>query len=340
MATRQRDQPLPETWVGDVHHPGGGQRDRPPAAADVGHVVGSHGVAALAGRQGGAVGRAQLVALGVGRRTIDHWLRTERLLPVHRGVYAVGHASLTTRGRAVAALLAGGDAAVLSHRSAAADWRVLPEPATPEITLLHGRARSRPGLVVHRSGTLAAGDVRERAGLRVTALERTLLDLAAVEPAASLERAVAEAQVLRLVAPASVRAVAARTPGHHGIAALLAALDGPSAAATRSELERAMLRLVRAAGLPRPDVDRRIAGHTADFSWPEHRLIAETDGWHAHGHRLAFERDRARDAAHLLAGWTVVRFTWRQITEEPLRVAAQLAALLSRADPAGRRSAA
>jgi very-short-patch-repair endonuclease len=255
-------------------------------------------------------------------------------------VYAAGHEALGRRGRAVAATLAGGDDSVLSHRSAGADWEVRPEPPTPEITRTRGRSRSRPDLIVHRSTTLDPRDVVVRAGLRVTAPERTLLDLATVEPPAALARAVAEAQVLRLVTPASLRGVVGRTPGHRGIAALLAALEGPGAAPTRSHLERAMLRLIRAAGLPRPQTNARIAGHTADFAWPEHRLIVETDGWDAHGHRLAFERDRARDTAHTLAGWTVVRFTWRQLTDEPLRVAAQIAALLSRADPAGRRSAA
>jgi very-short-patch-repair endonuclease len=135
--------------------------------------------------------------------------------------------------------------------------------------------------------------------------------------------------VLRLVTPAGLRAAAARMPHRRGVARLLAALDDPAGAPTRSELERLMLRLIRAAGLPRPRVDVAVAGHRADFAWPDHRVIAETDGWSAHGHRAAFERDRARDAAHAVAGWVVVRFTWRQITERPLWVAAQLAALLS-----------
>jgi very-short-patch-repair endonuclease len=188
--------------------------------------------------------------------------------------------------------------------------------------------RVRPGLVVHRSATLAMRrDVVERAGLRVTSPLRTLLDLATVEPAASLERAVAEAQVLGLVDPAAVRAA----PPHRGRARLLAALDGPGGAPDQSRLERDMARLIRAAGLPRPHRGVVIAGHRADFAWTAQRVIAEVDGWSAHGHRLAFERDRARDRAHALAGWTVVRFTAHQIAERPLEVAAQLAALLSRA---------
>jgi very-short-patch-repair endonuclease len=147
--------------------------------------------------------------------------------------------------------------------------------------------------------------------------------------------------VLRLTDPAALRAVAARTPGHHGIAALLAAIGDPAATApTRSELERRMLRLIRDAGLPAALVDGAIEGHRADFAWPAQRVIAEVDGWSAHGHRAAFERDRARDAEHAVAGWTVVRFTARQVRERPLQVAAQLAVLLSRSRPPARRSAA
>jgi very-short-patch-repair endonuclease len=153
---------------------------------------------------------------------------------------------------------------------------------------------------------------------------RTLLDLAAIEPGASLERAVAEAQVLRLVDARAIRGA----PAHPGAKRLLAALDGSDAAPTQSELERTMMRLVRDAGLPQPVTQMLIAGHRADFAWPEQRLIVEVDGWAAHGHRVAFERDRARDLAHTLAGWTVVRFTHRRLTVRPLEAATRLAALL------------
>jgi very-short-patch-repair endonuclease len=202
---------------------------------------------------------------------------------------------------------------------------IVPEAAVPEITLASQR-RTRADLVVHRSTTLAPEDIRHRAGLALTSPLRTLLDLATVEPAASLERAVAEALVLRLVEARAIRDAAA----HPGAKRLRAALDGPDAAPSHSELERMMLRLIRDAGLPQPQTQTLIAGHRADFAWPERRLIVEVDGWAAHGHRLAFERDRARDLAHTLAGWTVVRFTHRQVTTRPLEVASRLAVLLTR----------
>jgi very-short-patch-repair endonuclease len=265
------------------------------------------------------------------RRTISRRVADGGLVPYHRGVFAIAGAHIGPRGRAFAALLAGGEGAVLSHRSAGANWLIIPEPAIAEITV-PGQRRSRDRLVVHRSTTLLPRDVHHRAGLAVTSPLRTLLDLATVEPHASLERAVAEAQVLRLLDADAIRDVR----GHPGAKRLRAALDGSrDSNPTQSELERVMARLIREAGLPLPVIQMRIAGHRADLAWPGHRLIVEVDGWAAHGHRLAFERDRARDLAHTLAGWTVVRFTWRQVGERPLEVATKLAALLG-LDPARR----
>ena len=91
-----------------------------------------------------------------------------------------------------------------------------------------------------------------------------------------------------------------------------------------------MLRLIRDAGLPEPRVNHPVGPYVVDFAWPAHRVVVETDGWAAHGHRVAFERDRARDAALHAAGWTVVRFTWRQVEHEPLLVIGRLGVLLGR----------
>ena len=280
---------------------------------------------ALAEWQGGVIGLEQLLLHGIARRTIARRVETGALVRRHRGVFALGGARLGMRGRGFGALLAGGRGAVLSYRSAGAHDLILPEPTVPEITIACQR-RTRADLIVHRSATLAPEDIRHRAGLALTSPLRTLLDLATIEPTASLERAVAEALVLRLLDARLIREAA----GHPGAKRLRAALDGPDSNPTQSELERMMLRLIRDAALPPPQTQMLIAGHRADFAWPERRLIIEVDGWAAHGHRLAFERDRARDAAHTLAGWTVVRFTYRQVTERPLEVAAKLAALLTR----------
>jgi very-short-patch-repair endonuclease len=213
-------------------------------------------------------------------------------------------------------------------------WRLLPPPATPEVTVAGRRTRRRPDLTVHSVAALDPADVAHRAGLAITAPARTLLDLATVVPPDTLARAIAEAQVLRLVAAKDLRAAIARAPGHRGARACTRMLDDDRAAPTRNTLERTMLALVRSAGLPRPAVNAPVGGFEIDFAWPGHRLLVETDGWSAHGHRRAFEADRARDAELQAGGWTVVRFTWRQLSEQPVLVASRLAQLLARSAPA------
>ena len=242
--------------------------------------------------------------LGLGSYAIDHRIRTGRLHVIHRGVYALGHADLSARGRNVAALLAAGPQAVLSHRSAGALWRITPPPATPEVTIPAKRRRSRPNLTIHRTASLDARDVRLHDGLRLTSPKRTLQDLARVM---DVERATAEAQVLGLIPR-----------------------DTTDTPPTRSELERRMLALLRDAGLPPPRVNTLIGAYEVDFAWPDHRVVAELDGWAAHSTRLAFERDRRRDAELQAAGYAVLRFTWRQVRDTPIRIAGRIAQVLGR----------
>lgn len=273
-----------------------------------------HRIAALAGRQDGVIGRRQLIGLGVRPRTIDEWIAQGRLIPVHRGVYAVGHAALSPRGRSVAALLAVGPDAVLSHRWAAAIWGLGAWPAHPHVSVPGRRLHRRQGLGIHFTRAYADADLRRRDGLPITSPLRTLADIGADE------RAVAEAQVLRLVTRSELEAAGGR---------LARAVEGPGAPPTRSELERTMLRIVRGAGLPRPLTNHRVGPYVVDFLWAAHGVVVETDGWAAHGHRLAFERDRARDARLQVLGYAVLRFTYRQLRDEPLLVAAQLAQVLA-----------
>ena len=94
---------------------------------------------------------------------------------------------------------------------------------------------------------------------------------------------------------------------------------------TRSELKRKLLSAIREAGLPRPLVNHRLGPYKPDFLWPEHRLVVETDGWAGHGHRIAFEDDRKRDAWFQAAGYKVLRFTWRQVMEETILVTVRIA---------------
>jgi very-short-patch-repair endonuclease len=198
---------------------------------------------------------------------------------------------------------------VASHRTAAALFGLIPSvPAVLELTV-HARApRSRRGLTIHET-TRRPATTRVQ-GLPVTTPLRTLQDLAATRPPAEVDRARTEALVKRLVRPEDL-------PRGH--------------APTRSELERAFLRLVARAGLPQPLVNHAIGPYLADFAWPRHRVVVETDGYAAHGHRGAFEADRARDATLRANGYAVLRFTWRQLHGEPLRTAAVLAQVLAQA---------
>lgn len=290
-------------------------------------------IARLAERQDGIADHAQLVALGWAPRAIGRAVENGRLTPVFRGVYAIGHGPLTPRARAVAALRAAGSDAVLSHGTAAALWRMAPWPDAVHVTVPRRPPRARPGLETHAVAAWERGDVRHRDGLSVTSPERTLLDLAATG-AEGLDRAFAEAQVLRLVRGRDLARLNERAAGRPGAVALRRALDAGRRGPTRSDLERAMLAVVDAARLPRPVVNAPVGRFRPDFCWPEHRVIVETDGWAAHGHRRAFEHDRERDAELAADGYVVLRVTWRQLTEQPVLVAAQLASVLSLRAPA------
>jgi very-short-patch-repair endonuclease len=279
-------------------------------------------IAQVASRCGGMVDRAQLAALGLMRGAIDHRIRVGRLRRLHHGVYAVGHEAIQVRGRLVAALLSAGLGARLSHRTAAALWKLTRSmPPFVDVTIARGNRRSRSGVVLHRTTTLDAAVLH---GLPATTPIRTLLDLATRLPTAELERACSEALVQRLV-------TAEQLARQHGRgAAVLARITSDGVAPTRSELERRFLRAVSRAQLPRPEVNARLNGREVDFLWRRQRLTTELDGWRFHGHRLAFEHDRVRDAELQLRGYTVVRFTWRRLCDEPAAVAGQIARFLSR----------
>lgn len=300
----------------------------------------SEGLGAVAWRQHGVVSSAQLRALGIGRGAIDWRVRHGALHPLSRGVYAVGHARLTLRGRYWAALLAcgGPGAAVLSHRSAAAVWDLLPSPAgRHDVTTLR-RGASSAAVRVHRTRSMRPADVTHDDGLPITTVTRTLIDLADVLTLHRLTRVCHRAEVLRVLDAKMIVTRLDELPGRRR-RALRAALDTLSHADphhTRSELEERFLALIAKFGLPQPRVNSRVEGHEVDFFWPNDGLIVETDGLAAHGTPTAFEHDRRRDAELQLAGYRVVRFTWRQIAGEPDAVARTLRALLGRTARRGR----
>ncbi len=289
-------------------------------------------VAELAAGQWGVVSREQLRALGLGRGAIDGRLRAGALRRVHHGVYAVAGAVLPREGRWLAAVLACGDRAVLSHVSAAVHWGLLQYDAPrPEVTAPASR-RQVPGIRLHRSRCLDAQDTTTHQGIPTTTVHRTLLDIAADAPDHHLERALAQAEKLRLYDHTAIEDVIARANGHKGTKRLTQAIaDDPQW--TRSELERRMRKLAREHKLPRPLSNHTLdapdhPGLEADFYFPTHHLVVETDGWTDHHTRQAFEADRAKDAALTAAGYTVMRFTWRQLRDDPHTVAERLRATM------------
>lgn len=286
----------------------------------------------IAGRQHGVVSRAQLLEMGLSDNGIARRVRAGRLHRLHAGVYAVGHTALGDRGRWMAAVLAGGRGAALSHHSAAALWELRTiDPVVVHITVPRTGGRARPGLRIHRPRTLRADETTTRDGIAVTTPARTILDVAATISDRDLKRALDEGAVQRLISVSSLVALALAHPGHPGSATLEQALrtHAPGTTLTRSELEERFLALCAAHGLPRPAVNVRVAGLEVDFLFERSRLVVETDGWRFHGHRAAFERDRRRDATLARAGYRALRFSHDQLAAEPRAVAATVVAALA-----------
>jgi very-short-patch-repair endonuclease len=272
-------------------------------------------VAELAAGQWGVVSLAQLRMAGLSDDAVQRRERGGRLHRLHRGVYAVGHTVLCAEGRRLAAVLACGAGAVLSHRSAAAHWGLLATSAT-QIDVTAARTRAGDARIrLHHSRSLIARDTTSHQGIPITSVARTLLDLAATVKPERLERAVAQAEHLELYDHRAITELLARANGHRGHRALTEAIaEDPKL--TASDWEIRLLQLVRAAALPEPLVNQPLDAPDygecrPDFLWPSHNLIVETDGWESHRTRGAFERDRAKDAALTAAGYRVVRFTWR-----------------------------
>jgi very-short-patch-repair endonuclease len=291
-------------------------------------------VAELAERQWGVVSRAALQDLGVSAAGVGSWVRRKRLHVVHRGVYAVGHARLGREGRRLAAVLACGPGAVLSHLSAASHWGLL---HTAQTRIDVTAAPSRDGVLgirLHRSRSLGARDTANHAGIPTTSVARTLLDLAATVHRDRLERALAQAQRLRLYDHRAIHDVLARAHGHRGRTALTRA-TASEAKLTRSELEARFLALARDAGLSEPLTNFTLTAPDhprieVDFYWPAHRLVVETDGWETHRTRAAFRSDRRRDAALVAAGCRVLRFTYDDVVDEPATTQRRLRAAAAR----------
>lgn len=288
-------------------------------------------VARIAARQRGVVTRRQLRAAGLGPKAIAHRLQRGRLHPVHRGVYLVGHTAPPKLALETAALLAAGRHAVLSHRTAAHLWGLLPQPGPRiHLSLVDRRSpRPSPTVIVHRPRTLSAREHSTLEGLPVTTPLRTIADLAGAATTSELERAVHEAEVRRLVTRRDLVDAVDRLSGRRGITTLRTVVsEARGRLITRSEAETRFLSLVDKARLPQPEANVQLGAYEVDALWRDQRLVVEIDGFRYHSTRSAFERDRLRDAELQAAGLRVMRVTWRQVTDEPEAVVARLAGAL------------
>lgn len=292
-------------------------------------------IARVTEAQHGVVALAQLQALGLGKNGASKRAANGRLHRIHRGVYSIAPLTLlTARGHWMAAVLACRPKAVLSHRSAAALWGLRPDDRrTTDISLPSKSVRQRPRITVHAANSLHPKDATTADGIPCTTLARTLFDLADTRPRREAELAVNQAEILRLFDGRAVDAVIARMYGTRGASTLSSVLDDYNTpTVTRSELEELFFTICDEAGVERPEVGAWIplegGGVEPDFLWRAPRLVVETDGRAVHGTRAAFESDRRRDQRLMVAGYRVVRFTWRQIVCEPDEVARTIAALL------------
>jgi very-short-patch-repair endonuclease len=251
---------------------------------------------------------------------IEHRIAKGRLHPVHRGVYAVGRPSLTREGRWMAAVLACGEGAVLSHRSAAALWGIAREGDQIDISMRRDCKRRWFGIHARRRPSLSREDVSTHKGIPVTSPTRTLLDLAAVLSAPALERAVNEADKRDLIDPETLRDALAGYAGQPGVKALRDLLNKHTFRLSDSELERLFRPIAVAAGLPQPLTKAEVNGFKVDFFWPELGIVVETDGLRYHRTPSTQARDHLRDQTHTAAGLTSLRFTHRQVKYEPTHV--------------------
>jgi predicted transcriptional regulator of viral defense system len=300
-----------------------------------------HGVDADVGRlavaQNGLVTREQLDALGLNDQAIAKRVERGRLHRIHGRVYSLTPQVMTERGRFMAAVLACGTDAVLSHRSAAYLWGIVDQWEEPiDVTAPNRRGRSPDGGAAHRDGSLQPIDKTTIHGVPCTSVARTVLDFAAVAPEWEVRKAVAQAEVLGVLDQSKLRALLKRSRRRRGVARLRLILDTihPQTKRTRSELERLFLEMCAKRAVPEPEVNvwlptpdgRR---YQADFLWRDSSRILEADSRRFHDTDSSFVSDRKRQQQLELAGWRVSRCTWEEVEREPRRLALTIQGLLA-----------
>lgn len=278
----------------------------------------------LAGRQHGMVARKQLLALGFSPSAIEHRVARGRLHLAMRGVYAVGWPGLTEKRRWMAAVLACGRDAMLSHHSAAMLWGIGRERGRIDISVKRRCELRRPGLKVRGRPSLRSADITAIDMIPVTAVARTLVDLATELPPRRLERAVNEADKHDLIDPEALRLASDEYEGQPGASALRRLLDRRTFRLSDSDLETLFRPIAEDAGLPPPLSKQLVNRWEVDFFWPNLGLVIETDGLRYHRTASSQTRDVRRDRAHALAGMTALRFTHYEVKHEPAKVRAEL----------------
>jgi very-short-patch-repair endonuclease len=269
----------------------------------------------------------QLVSLGHSVDAVLEWAAVGRLRRIHRGVYAVGHRRLTWYSHCWAAVLAAEPLdgapwrAVASHQTAAYLWDLLRwRPDLMHVTA-PTRRRAKRGFRVHFSAILEPEDRGVREGISVTAVPRTLLDLATRARPEQMDGYLERAEDRGLLDLPAIEDVLARAGGHRGRGRL---------GRGRSKFERRFRRLVIAAGLPAPSMNYLVAEFELDAYWPDLRFAVELDLFETHGSRAAFERDRRRQEELKLLGIEMIRVTKPRLDREPQVVVSNLSTLLER----------
>ncbi len=293
-------------------------------------------VAAIAAEQRGRANRRQLRAAGITDSQVGTMLGNEWLQARFRGVYVVGHAPVAESTRETEALLACPFGALLDGVSAAAHWGAIPwrlAAGPVEIAIQSDHQRRHPGIRLHRTRSLDVNlDVRIHNGLPTVSPARALVAIAGSVTPRELERGLDDALHSNVVRRSQVRETLMRIGRHRKGAPVLDALltereDGSGL--SRSDSELALWDALVASGLPRPQRNQRLLDYEVDFVWPELRVIIEVDSYRYHLRKASFDSDRAKDAALEARGYTVLRFTAKQIAEEPFAVIARIAAVLT-----------
>jgi len=301
-------------------------------------------IAAAARGQQGVFSRARALAAGATPRMIQTRIDSGRWERLHRGVYRIGGTPRSWQGSLLAACLAAGQRAVVSHRSAAALWRFRDrETRRLEITVPRHASAQLGGVTIHRSSRLDGIDRTAIDGIPVTSASRTLIDLAAVVPRGVVEEALDDALRRRLTTLSGLRARLRHLggSGRTGTAAIRALLEqrDPRSAIPESVFETRLLRALRAARLPKPVLQHRIYDGrrlvaVVDFAYPAERVAIEADGYRWHSGRARWARDLARRNTLTALGWRIVHVAWHDLSAARRRhVLARISSTLSADDP-------